>query len=64
VKIKVREFHNLIYNHFLKGELKYLRKEVITIMPVEITPTRPRMVIALPEKSKVSGVIILKRFKN
>ena len=26
-------------------------------MPVEITPTRPRMVIALPEKSKVSGVI-------
>jgi hypothetical protein len=26
-------------------------------MPVEITPTRPRKVIALPEKSKVSGVI-------
>jgi hypothetical protein len=32
-------------------------------MPVEITPTRPRKVIALPEKSKVSGVIILKRFE-
>jgi hypothetical protein len=49
--------------HFLIGELKYLRKEVITIIPVEITPTRPRKVIALPEKSKVSGVIILKRFE-
>jgi hypothetical protein len=61
---RIRAIITLIYNHFLKGELKYLRKEVITIMPVEITPTRPRKVIALPEKSKVSGVIILKRFKN
>lgn len=26
-------------------------------MPVETTPKKPRMVIALPEKSKVSGVI-------
>jgi hypothetical protein len=32
-------------------------------MPVEITPTKPRRVIALPEKSKVSGDIMLKRFE-
>ena len=32
-------------------------------MPVEITPIKPRTVIELPEKSKVSGVIILKRFE-